>query len=131
MFFYSKIVYSVSLVFLSFFYHPHFRFHPLHPLLLFHHSFLLWISYVCFFLFSFWTGVVFRHFRHNRNCNKLQVHFLSHFLSSNNTFLLLVFKTVVLDQKNRKNRPKKIYRLSRLRCFSYSSFSLICRSYFC
>ena len=93
LFFYSEMVYSVSFIFLSFYCHSrfHFRFHPLLPILLFRHCFLPQISHFCLFLFSFWAEVAFHRFHHNRSCNKLQVRFLSSFLSSDDIFLLLVF----------------------------------------
>ena len=93
--FYLELVYSVSFVFLSFYCQSCFHFHPLFSLLLFHHCFLPRISYVCLSLFSFWTGVAFRCFHHNCSFNKLQVHFLSPFLSSNDISLLMVFSVVL------------------------------------
>ena len=101
--FYSEVVYSVSCVFLSFYYHSCFRFHPLFHLLLFWHCFLpqsyvcLPQSYVSLFLLSFGMEVFFCRFRHNCSCNKLQVFFLSRFLSSNNIFYFWFFRSSIIS----------------------------------
>ena len=89
-----------------------------YPLALFRHCFLPRINYVCFFLFSFWIGVIFPYFHHNCSWNKLQVCFLSRSLNSNDIFYFCFFW---LSNTSFVTFP----------LFSYISFSLSCCLFFC